>query len=125
MKRGTPLRRGKPLRRLTRLRARGDTKYRRRERFVDYMLVVKSLPCVARHMGGCAGEVQADHAGRRGIGQKCHDREVISLCARHHHQRTNFSGPFRSWNQADMRVWLLSQIKITQWMAAAKGANVP
>lgn len=123
--RRSPLRSGKPLRRTTRLRARGNTKYRRRERHIGYMLAVKGLPCVARALGGCYGEVQADHAGRRGIGQKCHDREVISLCARHHDQRTNFSGPFRSWNQAQMRAWLAAMVELTQRIAAAKGVVVP
>ena len=49
MMRRTPLKRGtKPLRRTTRLRARGDTAYRRRERDVPRMLFVKRLPCILR-----------------------------------------------------------------------------
>lgn len=49
--RRTPLRRGtKPLRRTKRLRARGNTKYRRRERDIPYMLWVKKQPCIVREM---------------------------------------------------------------------------
>lgn len=79
------------------------------------MLWVRKLPCAARAVDpGCNGHVQADHAGRRGLGQKADDRTCIPLCAKHHTQRASFHGPFRSWSQADMRLWLATVIKETQ-----------
>jgi len=117
------VKRGKPLRRRTWMRARSKTNsYRRRDRDLDYMRFVRKLPCVAHELGGCSGHVEADHAGRRGTGQKCSDLEVISLCKQHHQQRADFSGPFRSWNQEQMRVWLAEQIAKTQAFARQQGA---
>lgn len=89
------------------------------------MRIVRSLPCVANEFGACAGHVQADHAGRRGLGQKCHDRDVISICEHHHRQRADFAGPFKRWTQQQMREWLASKIALTQQLAIGKGAIVP
>jgi hypothetical protein len=53
-----------------------------------YLAFVHEFTCVA-----CAGvvvkrvsgrPVQAHHAGARGLGQKCSDRETIPLCSLHH-----------------------------------------
>lgn len=55
-----------------------------RVRDVDFMAWVKTLPCAAREVGLdsaylCVGEVEADHAGRRGLGQKADDTTTIPL----------------------------------------------
>jgi hypothetical protein len=103
-----------PLRRSRFMRTTRRSKYRRRLRDIPYMLAVKKLKCAARDLGQCYGVVEADHAGRRGIGQKCPDNETIPLCTRHHQHRTGFTGVFKHWNQARMREWLAFQIRVTQ-----------
>ena len=137
----TPLRRKTPLRR-TRWRARVVTwdamnkqevsrpakrrsKYKRRPRDTTYMLWVKRQPCIVsvllydtyppRGMVAlCTGEVQADHAGRRGVNQKADDTTCIPLCKKHHGHRSDFTGVFRGWTQEHMRHFLASAIKHTQ-----------
>jgi hypothetical protein len=116
----TPLKREKHLRRETPLRARrakaDGPRRSERVRDVDYMLLVKTMPCCARGIAGhvCSGRVEADHAGLRPTGRKADDRTVIPLCQQGHLERTNFSGPFRSWDRARMRAWLDEQIAKTQ-----------
>ena len=107
----TPLKRKTPLRRKTWMRARGKTSYARRPRDLVFMRWARRQPCAARELGGCSGHVQADHAGHRGLGQKAVDRSCIALCETHHLQRATFSGPFKSWNQAQMREWLADQVR--------------
>lgn len=122
MKRRTPLKRS-PMR-----RSRKRSAYRRRVRYFDYMGFVRRLPCVASGLSAkhpCGGIVHADHAGRRGLGRKAHDATVIPLCATHHKQRDSFSGAFRSWDQARMRLWLYDKILETQRFARARGVDVP
>jgi hypothetical protein len=74
------------------------------------MTWIRSLPCAARGLGLCQGTVEADHAGRRGLGQKADDRTCIPLCQWHHAQRGSFHGPFRQWDQAEMRSWLADMV---------------
>ncbi len=101
--------------------------YRRRPRFIDYMLFVKTLPCAAAIVEGhvCEGPIEADHAGERGFGQKAHDSTVIPMCQLAHRQRTDFSGPFKTWNQARMREFLVGRIVQTQRYAVSRGIEVP
>lgn len=109
MRRKSPLRRRKPM------RATGKTKYRARPRDLEYMRWVKRQPCAARSVDAwinCAGPVEADHAGRRGLGRKAPDATCIPLCSTHHRQRTDFSGVFRTWDQARMRAWLGEQVEL-------------
>lgn len=117
MRRKSPLRRRKPM------RATGKTKYRARPRDLEYMRWVKRQPCAVRSLWAqwptvegeswtCRGSVEADHAGRRGIGRKADDDTCIPLCQAHHRQRTDFSGVFRNWDQALMRGWLANLVDI-------------
>jgi len=95
------------------------SRYKRRERDTPYMLWVRKLPCAARAFDtACDGHVQADHAGRRGIGRKADDRTCIPLCEKHHTQRASFHGIFRTWTRERMRVWLDAAIAHTQAMFA-------
>jgi hypothetical protein len=105
----TPLKRKTPLRREG---SRGDTKYRRRPRDLEYMKWVRRQPCCARNFATtpCEGRVQADHAGRRGMRQKADDRTCIPLCRRHHRERDNFHGAFKEWGHDRMRQWLDAMI---------------
>ncbi len=73
---------------------------------LDYVLWVKRNPCCAAGMSACQGGVEADHTGRRGLGQKAHDNTCISLCSGHHAQRDAFWGPFRDLTRERMRAWL-------------------
>lgn len=114
-----------PLRRKTPMRRRSVSKYRMRVRDIDYMKWVKRQPCAARWFDpdGCYGVVEADHAGRRGYGQKADDRTCIPLCTNHHELRGSFHGVFKDWDQARMRAWLLEVTARTQaahatWTAA-------
>jgi len=110
------------------MRARSKTNsYRKRERFVPYMLAVKSLPCAALIVPGhvCEGPIEADHAGPRGTGQKAHDGTCIPLCTRAHRERTDFSGAFKSWDQAMMRDFLFGRIMQTRRYLEARGVLVP
>lgn len=68
----------------------------------------------------CYGEVQADHAGRRGVGRKAADDTCIPLCRKHHDCRQSFTGPFKGWTQVQMREWLEEQIDETQRAYAAR-----
>jgi hypothetical protein len=132
MMRRTPLNRGtKPLRRTTRLRARGNTAYRRRERDVPYMLWVKRQPCMLRQIcphpsmpvgfatTPCEGRVEADHMGARGTGQKADDRTCVPMCRRHHSERHAHAGTFFSLTRDDLRAWRTAAIERTQaaWSA--------
>jgi len=117
----TALKRGKPLRRKTWMKSRSaHNAYRRRPRDIAYMRWVKRQQCsVAAHLSGwefgpCEGPIEADHAGRRGLGQKAGDDTCIPLCRQHHHDRGTFSGGFRGWNQEQMRTWLLATILFCQ-----------
>lgn len=88
-----------------------------RERDVDYMMWVKRQLCCARTIPGhhCAGPIEADHAGWRPLGRKASDNTCIPLCQLGHRQRTDFSGPFRDWNKAQMREWLDTAIALMRY----------
>jgi hypothetical protein len=46
-----------------------------------YLRWIRKLPCI------CCGTlryVEAAHVGRRGLGQKCSDREALPICEKHH-----------------------------------------
>ena len=110
------------------MRSRSRTKkYGKRVRFTSWMLEVKRLTCAAFSIAGhtCSGPIEADHAGPRGLGQKAHDATVIPLCTQGHRERTDFSGPFRSWNQSKMHDWLVGRVLQTQRYLTARGYTVP
>ena len=131
----SPLKRGKPLQRKTRLRARGKTKYRRRERDLPYMKLVKRLPCFVRvFLGGqwsddvlfgalvkayrnqtpCSGRVQADHLGVRAYGHKSPDGTCGPMCFGHHGERTDLRGTFKDFTKVEMRAFCDAGIAHTQ-----------
>jgi len=53
----------------------------------------------------CEGHVQADHAGRRGIGQKSADDTCAPMCRKHHEERTDVKQTFRGFTKIEMRAW--------------------
>lgn len=139
MQRKSPLRRGP-------WRKKGKPKkvssYRKRERYSEYMLSVKRMPCIARTMGvpppasqasmpglirdwPCFGEVQADHCGTRAMGRKAHDNTVAPLCRTHHDQKTNGWGLFYGYTLAEKRAWRIAAIAFTQAMAREREIEVP
>lgn len=134
----SPLRRYTPLRsKSPRQRARAKARiarmyaksaYRLRERAFEYMAAVKRLRCwAARTVPGhhCQGPIEADHAGRRPVGRKASDATVLPVCTLAHRQRTDHSGPFRSWTRPEMRQWLDDGIADTQRTMKALGYEVP
>ena len=119
LKRKTPMRSGSK-----------RSAYRRRERDYEHMAIVRRLPCSVRTLIGgtrfaellgndalCAGEVQADHMGRRTMGMKAKDDSCAPMCRKHHDHRTNFLGYFRSYNKAAMR-------EFTEWAIGAAREHV-
>ena len=68
------------------------SKYSERERDVPRMLWTKARPCQAflgpwpaALIWPCEGVIEADHAGGgSGMGRKCDDSLLVSLCVRHH-----------------------------------------
>jgi hypothetical protein len=107
-------------------RIRKLSRYKQRERFPAYMMWVKAQPCLMSPHGGCSGVIEADHAGLdRGIGQKAHDNTCVPLCSQHHHDRHNFTGPFKNWTQERMRAWRELAIRLTQQAAQRAGVVVP
>ena len=54
----------------------------------------------------CTGRIEADHMGRRGIGQKAEDSTCAPMCTKHHRHRTDVYGFFKGWTQAELRLWV-------------------
>ncbi len=116
MKRSTPLRRTR-MRRSSR-----PSRYKRRPRDLAFLRWVKTLLCSVIEEwpnksvfpGPCSAVVEADHAGDRGLGQKCPDTEAIPLCTTHHRQRTDHSGAFKYSTKAELREWRARAIQRTQ-----------
>lgn len=140
MKRGTPLKRtpmkrtgmkrSRPMSRSTpkssavpplkskkRKSPKRKTKYASRERDIDYMLWVKTLPCLIASLEGagpCSSVVEPDHVGVRGIGQKAPDDTCVPLCSTHHLDRHAHTGYFRYRSKEWTREWREEAIRKTQ-----------
>jgi hypothetical protein len=122
LQRNMPLRRSAPPKRKTRLKQRRATK-RRSSRIHDpaFMARVREMPCRAPHAPqGCGGRMTFDHGDHRGLGQKCSDRRGLPLCWDHHQDRTGKTGPFAGWTKPQMRVWLDSEMAVTEQRIAAE-----
>lgn len=91
-----------------------------------YLELVHRLPCYAlTTVPGhrCEGPIEADHAGRRPLGRKADDDTCIPLCRLAHRQRTDWSGPFRSWTKIQMREWLERAVFWTRKVVAKLAAQ--
>lgn len=95
--------------------------YADRPRDTDRMLWVKTQPCAVRafprawmRATPCGGYGEADHAGRRGLGQKAGDDTCIPLCSQHHRERTDHHGAFFEADREQLREWLQHVILATQ-----------
>lgn len=96
-----------------------------REHDRAWLMAVKRQPCAAPGAPeGCEGVIEADHVGRRGVGQKCSDRETIPLCSRHHAERHALAGPFRGFDRERMRDWLAERLEETRTTVVAHLAGV-
>ncbi len=74
--------------------------------------------CAPDAPSSCGGVVEAHHAGRRGVGQKCHDDEAIPLCTGHHRAWHDHRRPF-DWVNAKRREWADERIAEAQARWAA------
>lgn len=63
------------------MRSKRTSKYARRKRYIDYMLWIKTNPCMCC---GVKRGIEAAHCGDRAYGQKCDDRETLPLCKEDH-----------------------------------------
>lgn len=93
------------------------TKYAERERDFDFMMFVKSLPCLIAGLEGaghCSSVVEPDHVGVRGIGQKAPDDTCVPLCSTHHLDRHAHTGYFRYRSKEWTREWREEAIRKTQ-----------
>jgi hypothetical protein len=112
---------------------RRRSKYKQRERDFDYMGCVRRLPCIVSvierslphceyaalpfkfmRVTLCGGHVQADHMGKRGLGQKADDRTCAPMCEHHHAERTDYRGVFYGFRGMTMRVFCNWAIEWTQ-----------
>lgn len=93
------------------------SRYRNRARDFAYMGAVKLLPCLLRGVAGagdCDGPVEADHAGERAFARKAPDDTCIPLCRRHHRDRTDMRGIFKTFDRVAMRAWCDERIAETR-----------
>lgn len=94
------------------------SRYAERRRLWVYMAWVRTQPCRLRDVAGagqCYGGIEADHAGQKpGMGRKAPDSTCIPLCRRHHLDRTNNDGFFRSMSREERSRWRAQQIAATQ-----------
>lgn len=121
-------------------RRRGSTKYSRRERDLERMAWIKTLPCA---IGGnrtnqsavaaelwlgpppdrCRRAVEAHHAGEHGLGAKPDDDTCIPLCDHHHDALTDRRGVFSGWQKYGLKIWELAVVAHYQAMYAARSSS--
>lgn len=142
-----------PLLRKTPLRANhsgsrkrpAPTAYKSRVRDTAYMLWVKTRPCMvarlaavgllyrefpshvhdARAKTPCDGVIEADHKSSGALSRKSADTTCIPLCKLHHIERTDHTGTFKHYKQADMRAFVATAIQLTHNDARAAGIEIP
>lgn len=122
------------------------SEYASRERASDYMLWVKTQPCVvlvslddlwiyagiatgvrdSRYLR-CGGAVEANHAGERiaGTGTKALDRTCVPMCHDHHVHWTEYKGVFSGLTHEQRRLVAHKAVSLTHVRAAARGIEVP
>lgn len=91
----------------------------------EYLAWVRTQSCCARSAREgeeCRGRVQVHHAGPRGLGQRCSDREAIPLCARHHREWHDCRGRFAGMSKELRAAFAAAAIEMTQQDHAAQGA---
>lgn len=132
MKRST-LSRRTPMRRAPMKSGKRKSRYARRDRDTAFMAFVKSQPCSVTEdwpafpVGPtqCAGVVEADHMGMRGLSRKASDDTCAALCTQHHRERTDHTGTFKHMTREQCRVWRDRQILRTKTLyAESRGLEV-
>lgn len=85
-----------------------------RERDPGFLAFLRRQPCAVRHMGGCAGAVQAAHIrfsdsrqgrGNPGLGTKNHDRFCTALCEAHHIRDQHAGAERAFWERAGLNAY--------------------
>lgn len=98
--------------------------YATRPRDLAYLAWVRTLPCRLAALGDCRGPVEADHAGRRGLGQRAPDETCIALCARHHADRHDVRGWWRGRAQRPiLDVWIAETQRLHEERNGAEEMN--
>jgi hypothetical protein len=64
----------------------------------------RGLAC-AFEGGDCAGPIEAHHPTGAGLALKAPDDQAIPLCTRHHRDRHNHTGPFKSMTKDQRKTW--------------------
>ena len=103
------------------------SKHARRPRDHFYMGWIKQQRCAIGMMLApgvlfrfpCNGPIEADHAGRRGLGQKADDDSCIPLCRQHHGDRHDRRGIWDTMSMADQRTFLDATIQACREAFAA------
>ncbi len=102
-------------------RKRKDPRRSGRVRDEAWLAEVRKLACAACFN---PGPCEPDHVGRRGLGQKCSDRETIPLCARCHRDRHDCRGFFAGRERDWWAWWLGKALKETGVAVTAQLAGV-
>ena len=91
-----------------------------------YLRWVRTQRCRAPGApAGCAGAVEAHHAGRHGVGQRAHDRTAVPLCRAHHRAWHDARGPFEGWTANQRRGWAIEVVAATAQAHAFKPPPLP
>lgn len=88
-----------------------------REYDEGYLREVRKLACLLRDVPDhrCSSRrSQADHAGKRPLGRKSHDKEAIPLCAQAHAERQTYTGWCAGLDDRGMRLVLVTAIAETR-----------
>lgn len=93
----------------------------------DYIHWLHAQECACQPCASLPHDIEANHStaapvfsgnkrigGKRGLGQRTHDRDAFPLCRKHHHQFTNVRerGFFKGWTREQVNAWQLEQSKI-------------
>lgn len=86
----------------------------------DYLAWIRTLPCVFASEA-CEGPTEAHHRTGGGMGLKTSDRETIPLCARHHKDRHDHTGPFFQMTKAERKDW--EAMMVDRYRAIRNGSD--
>ncbi len=82
-----------------------------------YLAQVRGLGCYLfmDPVSTCFGPIDAHHAGRKGVGQKCSDYETHGFCRKHHDAWHSHNDLFKGWTRDERRLFANIAIAFTQY----------